>query len=760
MYQKNIGEEACHKTVIVLDRGPKFAEDSQCDLPIHIKDETTQGQPPEHMGTIKKTLWNCSIEAALEFHRVVTDLFPNGSRQLRFVMSDFVGRALTKSWAETNDLISYEELIDALSTCDVPNPKSDATSFSVLTGIALGLEAISEQSSLQKNIINMDPTKRRHNKKRRNTTRAISNDPTTFKEEVEYWRHTKRIDPKTLSRNQRLHEDGELAEKSKSDGLILTNKGNIIVFTSFNKPNDFNVIISDLLEKVKSQNQMVESLVDANRLPIDELFVYIVNISPNFHPEKYGKGNEPSIVIEDLDIPPQKVKATLFNCQAGDELNSVILKILLDIYDLVSTTVSGIPMKEESNPGASISYDVELLHRRESHLLLKTCGLLEKGSQLIARKDHGNFDTVKLKWLSPSQKLKSEMFPLLLDSFPATPAYVNSREAVCLTSFIVNNNKNVMLKIENPPETIEPNLCGNLISHYITHEEATGVMLIQTVAFGPNATLYGKLKQQEKEGIKPNLNYTSFNQLMKSMGTIPESIDSDTEPAIEENFEKAKRSTSYFPASLKDTFIFNIPEKFEPLLTLIPKSELTLEELEKCRKWIYSFIGSKNGSEPFTHKILDCNLLKRTSTRDEQFRVAADEMYKFLRNFVKNSPKHLEICNLFAKLLNFKEVSPHELEIVPSLTGSESPRNRDQRSSSPLAKRSKKLAPSQIWGKNEVINLYEYFNDLYEKEHNAKWRDFVGREKAGDKNPAPLYPNLNLTPATSDPRLNRGGISG
>lgn len=82
--------------------------------------------------------------------------------------------------------------------------------------------------------------------------------------------------------------------------------------------------------------------------------------------------------------------------------------------------------------------------------------------------------------------------------------------------------------------------------------------------------------------------------------------------------------------------------------------------------------------------------------------------------------------------------------------------------------------PSQIWGKNgkrphtkiplckflEVINLYEYFNDLYEKEHNAKWRDFVGREKAGDKNPAPLYPNLNLTPATSDPRLNRGGISG
>lgn len=59
------------------------------------------------------------------------------------------------------------------------------------------------------------------------------------------------------------------------------------------------------------------------------------------------------------------------------------------------------------------------------------------------------------------------------------------------------------------------------------------------------------------------------------------------------------------------------------------------------------------------------------------------------------------------------------------------------------------------------MNLYNYFDDLIERENNAKWRDFVGREKAGDKNPAPLYSHLNLNAPGSDPRTAaRGGGAG
>lgn len=57
---------------------------------------------------LEKTIWNCCVEAALEFHRVVADLFPYGTKQLRFVVSDFVGRFLTQSWSDK--LITNEDV--------------------------------------------------------------------------------------------------------------------------------------------------------------------------------------------------------------------------------------------------------------------------------------------------------------------------------------------------------------------------------------------------------------------------------------------------------------------------------------------------------------------------------------------------------------------------------------------------------------------------------------------------------------------------
>lgn len=48
---------------------------------------------------LTKSLWTCSIEAALEYHRIITDLFPV-DKLLRFVISDSVGRFVTGDWSE------------------------------------------------------------------------------------------------------------------------------------------------------------------------------------------------------------------------------------------------------------------------------------------------------------------------------------------------------------------------------------------------------------------------------------------------------------------------------------------------------------------------------------------------------------------------------------------------------------------------------------------------------------------------------------
>ncbi len=57
-------------------------------------------------------------------------------------------------------------------------------------------------------------------------------------------------------------------------------------------------------------------------------------------------------------------------------LTANIHRLLHEVYDLASTTVSGIPMKEEAQPGQSINYDVELFHPRGALADLETNNFL------------------------------------------------------------------------------------------------------------------------------------------------------------------------------------------------------------------------------------------------------------------------------------------------------------------------------------------------------------------------------------------------
>ena len=55
---------------------------------------------------------------------------------------------------------------------------------------------------------------------------------------------------------------------------------------------------------------------------------------------------------------------------AGAELSKKLLSLALRHYDLASTTVTGIPMKEEQNASSSANYDVELFHKASAHVKL------------------------------------------------------------------------------------------------------------------------------------------------------------------------------------------------------------------------------------------------------------------------------------------------------------------------------------------------------------------------------------------------------
>jgi hypothetical protein len=97
---------------------------------------------------------------------------------------------------------------------------------------------------------------------------------------------------------------------------------------------------------------------------------------------------------------------------------------LVSQHDLISTTVTGIPMKEEQNAQSSSNYDVPLWHPR-----------LPTSSE----------DSLILKWSSPTAPKTlgagtgaGGLVYHCISAVRVTPVDVNSRPSTCLSGFVVN----------------------------------------------------------------------------------------------------------------------------------------------------------------------------------------------------------------------------------------------------------------------------------------------------------------------------------
>jgi len=97
---------------------------------------------------------------------------------------------------------------------------------------------------------------------------------------------------------------------------------------------------------------------------------------------------------------------------------------LMAHHDLISTTVTGIPMKEEQNAQSSSNYDVPLWHPR-----------LPTSSQ----------DSMILRWSSPTTPKTvgagigagGQVYHCI-SAVRITPVDVNSRPSTCLSGFVVS----------------------------------------------------------------------------------------------------------------------------------------------------------------------------------------------------------------------------------------------------------------------------------------------------------------------------------
>lgn len=317
-------------------------------------------------------MWNCSIDAAVEFQRIVTDILPSGTHNTRFLVSEVSTQPVYKKWHSV--ALNQDEFMQALfeQGCADVNPELDPFTCSVVNSLPQAIECFNEYTPLQK---------RAHD-----ILKSISFESTSLIDYHNTVEQNREIEPYNTNRN----------------GYQLENNCTLFVITSFNDvQKEFEYFCESIVVNMNDKNRIIDEAANGTQLPIHGLRVFILNIANDF-------STVPANVAPvSRSLNDGNVICTMYTV-TGRGMNAYLRRVIMEAYDLISTTISGIPMKEESSPYNTSEYDVEILHPRVLHKQLEAAGLLNSGSPIIQPAPEGGYNTVKLRWCNPVQKLRKD----------------------------------------------------------------------------------------------------------------------------------------------------------------------------------------------------------------------------------------------------------------------------------------------------------------------------------------------------------------
>ncbi|XP_034883917.1 integrator complex subunit 13 isoform X3 [Mirounga angustirostris] len=265
--------------------------------------------------------------------------------------------------------------------------------------------------------------------------------------------------------------------------------------------------------------------------------------------------------------------------RAGRHLATKLNILVQQHFDLASTTITNIPMKEEQHANTSANYDVELLHHKDAHV-----DFLKSGDTHIGGSSReGSFkETITLKWCTP--RTNNIVFSSISELHYCTGAYrispvdVNSRPSSCLTNFLLNG-RSVLLE--------QPRKSGSkVISHMLSSHG-------------------GEI----------------FLHVLSSSRSILEDP-----PSISEGC--GGRVTDY-----RITVV--------PLASVIVKESLTEEDVLNCQKTIYNLVDMERKNDPLP--ISTVGTRGKGPKRDEQYRIMWNELETLVRAHINNSEKHQRV---------------------------------------------------------------------------------------------------------------------
>ena len=637
--------EENHKAVFVLDHTPYFGISAES-----IVDLVPTGPP------ISRSLWTCSVEASIEYCRIVWDLYPLGEKLIRFVVSDMAAH-IVNTWGGATQNLNH--IISAMAMVGIP-PRATAQpkEFSVIHGLRAAVEALSEPSDIQK----------------------------------EQLIATKRTATKT------------------------NNRGRVICITSARDDASMKSLEDIFHTILVQQNTLVAQHKEL--MKVDNCKLVIINLYPS--------NIETSVTSRSLlDISP--ILSSEIHSVRAIRISNKLTHLILLHYDLASTTVTGIPMKEEQNASSSANYDVEIFHGKRAHTIFF-------GTELVLpknTKEGAEYSTVTLKWCTPRQG-SSEMQPCLFQS-RVTPVDVTSRPSSCLINFLLNG-RSVLLEM--------PRKSGGKITSHLLSAHG-GEIFIHSLNVSRSSLEDLPSISEGSGGRIVDYRITDFGNVIKFSKLVPLKLLPDRYP--DDNLTNARtrfyRRTRYWPLTLSNTILFNIKQFVDPLLTYTQKEQVTDEELILCKQAIFNLVALETRHEPFPLPNMG-NRLKGIK-KDEQYRLLWAELEAAISISGKSSGhKQLLQC-----IRECKSRNPHEpvsiiekvdLDMETSSLRACVIRATTDAPLSPTGEGSRKRVFSSVAGTRTLLDI---FMDV-DRAQNQKRIDFAGRLYTPPGQGAKLYPHL------------------
>uniref|UniRef100_A0A8C5RCM6 Integrator complex subunit 13 n=1 Tax=Laticauda laticaudata TaxID=8630 RepID=A0A8C5RCM6_LATLA len=384
------------------------------------------------------------------------------------------------------------------------------------------------------------------------------------------------------------------------------NRGRIICITNAKSDSHVRMLEEFVQETIHEHNKLAANSDHLMQIQKCELVLI----------HTYPVGEE-SLVSDHLkkELSPV-LTSEVHSVRAGRHLATRLNLLVQQHFDLASTTITNIPMKEEQHANTSANYDVELLHYKEAHV----------------------------------DFLKSELH-YCTGAYRISPVDVNSRPSSCLTNFLLNG-RSVLLE--------QPRKSGSkVISHMLSSHG--GEIFLHVLSSSRSILEDPPSISEGCGGRVTDYRITDFGEFMRENRLAPfleprYKNDDSLEVPLERAKDQLEKHTRYWPMIISQTTIFNM-QAVVPLASVIVKEALMDEDVLTCQKTIYSLVEMERKNDPLP--ISTVGTRGKGPKRDEQYRIMWNELETLVRAHIANSDKHQRVLEC---LLTCRSKPPEEEE--------------------------------------------------------------------------------------------------